>query len=297
MPQFIDRNRSRIIGILLLTPAALLILNAFYIPIIWNVILSFQHWDGFGDKVWAQLDNYKDLFQDSIYWKSVYHSLYIAVGSTFVAVFVGLILAILIFKVSSREGAFFRLVFFLPVMLPLAVVALLYTFVYNPEMGMLNQLLKIIGLGNLQHAWLADPNTVLAAITFVGAWKSFGLTMILCFAAIQSIPTSLMEASRIDGAGYFRQVFSIILPLIKPIILLSVVFTLTKNFKTYDLVFVMTRGGPGNASQIVPIYMLNTGFSYNEFGYAAAMACVLTVIVIIITIFTRLALRGENYEY
>jgi raffinose/stachyose/melibiose transport system permease protein len=293
----LKKYRISLIGFIFLTPGLLFILNAYVIPFFWNLILSFQEWDGFGDKKWIEFANYKTLIHDSVYWDTLNHSIYIALGATIIGVLAGLFLAILIFKVSRKEGSFFRLVFFMPVMLPLAIIGLMFTFVYNPEMGMLNQLLKILGLGNLQEAWLSNPDTVLAAITFVGVWRVFGITMILCFAGIQSIPTTLLEASRMDGAGYTRQIFSIILPLIKPIIQLSAIYTLAGNFKTFDLVYVMTKGGPGIASQIVPIYLLKTGFSFNEFGYAAAMGCILTAVVILFTLITRLSLGGKTYEY
>lgn len=297
MSELKSSTRITLTGMLFLLPAFCFVLFAIFIPTIWNSILSLQKWNGFRQKSWVGIDNYRLLIQDDKFWKSLYNSTYIAVGSTLLGVAVGLLLAILLFKVGKWEGAIFRLVFFMPVMLPLALIGLLFTFVYNPEMGLLNQFLVLIGADSLKHAWLSNSATVLICITIVGAWRVFGLTMMLCFAAIQSIPASLFEASKIDGASFIRQVVSIILPIIKPIIQLCCVFTLAISFKTYDLVWVMTKGGPGVLSQTVPINMLKTAFTYNEFGYSAAMGFILTLVVMIITVITRKALGGESHEY
>jgi raffinose/stachyose/melibiose transport system permease protein len=214
-----------------------------------------------------------------------------------VSVFLGLILAILIHRLGRREGAVYRLILFIPVMLPIAVIGLLFTFMYNPEMGLINQFLLTIGADSLTKAWLENKETVLIAISAVAIWRMLGLSMMLIFAGLQQIPNSLLESSKLDGANEFKQIIHIVLPLIKPVILLSIVFTLIMNFKTYDLVFVMTGGGPGTTSKTVPIYMVDTAFTYNEFGYSSAIGFLFTLLVVVLILLVNKLFKGDSYEY
>lgn len=203
----------------------------------------------------------------------------------------------MIYKLRKKEGAFIRLIFFTPIMLPTAIVGLLFTFVFSSDMGILNQLLKVAGLGGMTRAWLENKDTAMVCIAIVNGWKLFGVTMMLGYTAIQSIPDSLIESSYLDGAGYMKQIRHIILPLIKPTIQLAAIFSLTTAFRTYDLVWAMTMGGPGNLTTTVPIEMIKRSFVYNEFGYSAATGCILTIVVLIFIFITNKLLGGENYEY
>jgi ABC-type sugar transport system permease subunit len=284
-------------GILFMLPALAFIAFAIFIPTIWNIILSFQEWDGYLHREWVGFQNYIEALQDENVLKSLYNSIYMAVAITIAALVIGIALAGFLYRLGRREGAVYRLILFMPVMLPVAIIGLLFTFMYNPEMGLINQFLRAIGLDSWTRAWLENPQTVLLCIIIVGIWRLTGLTMMLCFAAMQNIPTSLFESSKLDGASYARQFFSIVLPLIKPIIQLSAVFTLVLAFKSYDLVFVMTEGGPGILSRTIPLQMIDTAFTYSEFGYSAAMGFLLTVAVMLIILITNKLLQGPTYEY
>lgn len=284
-------------GMIFLIPAALFIGYSILIPAIWNFVLSFQKWDGFNEAKWVGFRNYAKCFTNGTMRTAMLNSLYFAILMTVFSVLIGLAAALLIFRLGKREGAVYRLFIFLPSMLPTAIIGLLFTFLYNPEMGLINQFLRLVGLDSLTHAWLADLRVNKIAIGMVGIWRMAGLTMMLVFASLQSLPTTFFEAARLDGAGYWKQVKKIILPLTKPIILLSTVYTLIINFKTYDLIYVMTKGGPGISTKTVPLYVMETGFGYNEFGYAAAIGFVLAIVIYIIMGFVNLMLGGEKYEY
>ena len=286
-----------ITGILFLIPTLIFVAFSLFIPTIWNFILSFQEWDGFNDKKWVLFSNYIKAFQDDVLLKCLYNSVFLAVVTTLSSVVLGVILAGLIFRLGRVEGSIYRLIIFMPVMIPLAIIGLLFTFIYNPEMGLLNQFLVLIGLKGLTAAWLENQATIMWCIAIVGIWRITGLTMMLSFAGMQMIPVSLFESCKLDGAGYFRQFFSIMLPLVKPIIQLSTVFTLAISFKTYDLVFVMTKGGPAGFSKTIPLHMIDTSFGYNEFGYSSAMGFILTVIVMAIILLVNKFLGGEQYEF
>lgn len=290
-------HRVSVTGILFLLPAVVFLIYANYVPFVWNLLLSFQKWNGYLTQQWVGLDNYARLFTDDLYATSVFNSAFLALVATAGSVALGLVLAAFLYKVTKREGSVYRLILFLPSMMPIAVIALLFTFIYNPEMGMLNSLLKAVGLESLTTAWLEDRNTILWCIAFVNLWRMAGLTMMLCFTAMLMLPDSLFESSHLDGAGYGKQFFQIVLPLIKPILQLATVFTLTTNFKTFDTVFVLTRGGPGNISMTVPIYMTDTAFTFGEFGYAATMGVGITAVIIASIALAGRLLQGESHEF
>lgn len=290
-------SKVTITGIIFLIPSLVLISFSIFIPVVWNFILSFQEWDGYLSKRWVGLNNYIKFFTSKGEVKILWNSLYLGILSTVFAVIIGVMLAVLIYNLGKKEGSVYRLILFMPVMLPLAIIGLLFSFIYNPEMGLINQFLQLIGLGGLKTAWLENPKTVMNCIVVVGSWRMIGLSMMLSFAAMQSIPDSLLESARIDGASYIRQVFSIILPLIKPIVKIAAVFTLVMSFKTYDLVFVMTGGGPGKISKTIPLEMIDTAFRYNEFGYSAAMGFIATIAVMVVIGAVSKIMGGEQYEY
>jgi raffinose/stachyose/melibiose transport system permease protein len=290
------KTRTTLMGVAFLVPAFILMTYSNFIPAIWNLILSFQT-GGFGDLQWTGLQNYVTAVGDSVFLKSLWNSTFIAVVTTAFAVVFGVALALMIYQLGRYEGAFYRLVIFMPTMLPLAITGLMFIFVFNQESGLLNNFLRLIGLGDLAQPWLAKPPLNLYAICVVGIWRIVGLPMIFTYAALQSIPASLLEASKLDGATYLDDVRLVLLPLLKPIIATATIFTFIINFKAFDLVFVLTRGGPGNTSRVVPLNIVETAFTFNQFGYAASMGVIMTLVVLVLTGIINRILRSEVYEY
>lgn len=290
------RSYSKV-GVLFLSPALIFILVCNVVPFIWNFILSFQSWNGFNKAKFIGFENYIDSFNNPLVLKSLMNSVIFALGSTAGGVLIGLFLATLIFKMAGKEGSVFRLILYSPAMLPTAVVGLMFTFFYNPEMGLLNNFLELIGLESLTHVWLQSKTTAMASIVFVAIWKCTGSVMMLCFASMQSVPNSLYESSDLDGASYWKQMIHITYPLIKPMILLATINTLGTQYKSYGLIFTMTQGGPGNLTATVPIVMTKTAFNFGYFGNAASMGVIFTVVVAFSIIAVRKALKGEHYEF
>lgn len=291
------KHTSTIMGVIFLLPALIFIIYSSVIPFVWNIILSFQKWDGFNSPSFAGFKNYISVIKDPLVIKSIGNSILFAITSTAGGVILGLLLATLVFKLAGKEGSIFRLILFSPAMLPTAVVGLMFVFFYNPEMGLLNNFLKLIGCEELTKVWLQDKNTAMICIILVAIWKCAGTIMLLCFASMQTIPDTLYESCKLDGASYIKQVRYITYPLIKPMVLLATVNTLGTQYKTYDLIFTMTQGGPGDLTYTVPIYMTKTAFTYGNFGNAAATGTIFTIIVAISIIVARWMLRGEEYEY
>ncbi|MCU6797804.1 sugar ABC transporter permease [Paenibacillus sp. WQ 127069] len=287
---------STVLGFVFLAPVLFLILFVSYVPFIWNLILSFQEWDGFLTRNWIGFDNYIHIFADRTALISFYNTTFLGIFITLFSVVIGIMLAALIYQLGNKEGAFYRFALFTPSMVPTTIIAILFTFIYSPE-GVLNQALEAIGLEHLTRVWLGEPETVLPSIVLVDVYKNMGITMMLCFTAMQLIPKSIFEASRMDGIGYMRQFILIVLPLLKPIIQLCVVLSLITAFRTYDSVRILTNGGPGTMSKTVSLYMVDTAFNYNEFGYAASMGALFTGILLLTVLIARRLLGGETYEY
>lgn len=294
------RKRKRdklLLSVGFLLPAYVFVFFAFLIPGIWNIVLSFQEWDGFHEKEFVFLDNYRKAFGDALFLRSLKNSVMIAVITMIGATLLGLFLAMMIYRLGKKEGAFYRLIIFMPSMIPVSIIGLLFTFIFNSDMGLLNQLLRLIGLENLTTAWLENSATVLWCIIFVGIWRLLGMPMMLCFVALQEVPSSLLEAGKMDGATYRQQMTHILLPLIRPTIGLSMIFVLLNAFKTYDLVYVLTKGGPANLSMTVPIYMQKTAFTYSKFSYSSTMGVLMAVVVIAVVLVTKRVMKGESYEF
>ena len=292
-----DRRRIVHIGIIYLLPALVLITMFSIVPFVWNMILSFQKWNGFGAPQNIGLANYIYVLKNQLTQRALTNSVLYAFASTAGGLLFGLLFATLIFRLPAKEGGIFRLILYSPAMLPTAVVGIMFVFFFNPEMGLLNNFLRLIGLNSLTHVWLQDRSTAMACIIFVAIWKCSGSIMMLTFAAIQSVPASLYESSYMDGATFRQQMTQIVLPLIKPTILLATINTLGGQFKSYDLIFTMTQGGPADLTTTVPIVMKKTAFIFGSFGSAASMGALFTIVVAASILLVRLILRGDSYEY
>lgn len=283
-------------GILFLLPATLIYLYFAVIPFVDNFILSFQEWNGFSNRIWIGLTNYLKSFQDANFRLAIKNSVYLGIVSSIFSVVIGVFLAWLLLYVGKRSGGFFRTILFSPSMIPAVITALIFSFVYEPEIGILNQFLKLAGLGGMQKAWLTNRATVLNSLLFVSIWKQVGLTMVLCFAGMQAIPSSLLESARLEGASDWGVFVKIILPLIMSFVQLSAIFALMAGLKIYDTVLALTNGGPGKFSIVIPMLIMQNAFSFNRYGYGAAMSIIFVFIVLIGMIVTKRIIKGDSYE-
>ena len=288
---------SRILGTLLLVPALLFIVFAVILPIGWNFALSLTDWNGFSKVEIVGFDNYLKFLKDTSTLKGFIISIIIALGSSTIALTVGLFLALMINIIGRKTGSAFRLIFFAPSMMPMIVIGLMFTFILTPDIGLINIFLRAIGLGSLGKAWLGDPKLVLWTLSVVSGWRGSGSVMMLMYTSIVGIPTSMFEAAKLEGASYFQQIRRIILPLIMPTIRLVAMLVLIGSFKTYDIITVMTKGGPGDYSMTVPLHMLKQAFLFNQFGYASTIGVIFTLLVsVIIFLFNKFA-KGDVHEY
>ena len=288
--------RRRLVGYLFFAPAAVLLTTFMILPLLWNIILSFYKWNGSSNMLFVGLDNYIKVFQTHEIWITLQRSALIAAVSAVVSLVLGLGYALILYRLGQKEQTVFRFIFFSPAMMPMTVIGLLFVFVLSSE-GLLNNILELIGLGGWKHAWLGDPNISLWVVGIIQGWRQSGVIMMLFVTAILALPPSLFESARLEGASYLQQIRIIILPLIKPSLRLNVSMLVMWGFKTYDLVYVMTKGGPGEYTYTTPLKIIQLGFNLNEYGAAASLGVLLTVVVSICVIVARYLLRGEDYEY
>ncbi|GAA3881326.1 ABC transporter permease subunit [Leifsonia kafniensis] len=277
---------------LFLAPALLVFGFAVLLPVAMTVGYSFTEWNGYGEMIFVGFENYITAIGDTVFRDSFVHVLIYIVVTLVLEVAVGLVLAGLVSGVK-RGSLWFRVAIFTPVMLPMVVVAVLWAFVYNADFGLLNAALEAFGLAELQRVWLGDTSTALLAISVVSGWVYAGFYMTIFYAAFSQIPTDVVEAARLDGAGEARIFRSVKVPMIRSAVIVAVLLCVTGGFQSFDLFYVMTNGGPYGATEIPTTYLVRTVFSFGNVGYGSAMAVLLTgVIVAIGLVFVRL--NGRN---
>jgi raffinose/stachyose/melibiose transport system permease protein len=263
---------------LFLAPPLLVFGFAVLVPMIFTVGYSFTDWNGFGPMTFVGLANYLTAATDPIFRDSFVHvCLYIA-ATLVLEVLVGLVLAGIVS--AAAGGLWFRVAIFTPVMLPMVVVAVLWSFVYNPDFGLVNSALGAVGLDELQRVWLGDPATALAAVSVVSGWVFAGFYMMIFYAAFRQVPSEVIEAARLDGAGEWNLFRRIKVPMIRSAVWVGVLLCVTGGFQGFDLFFVLTNGGPYGATEIPTTYLVKTVFRNGDVGYGSAMAVVLTAIVL-----------------
>ncbi|QIW81295.1 carbohydrate ABC transporter permease [Bacillus tequilensis] len=278
-------NQNKITPYLFLVPALVFLLFV-YIPIFENVFLSLFQWSSFSpEKTFIGLKNYVELFHDPVFYQALSNNVLYAVISIVCQVFGGLILAaVLEDKLVRKWSPFFRTVFFLPVVISMTVIALLFDFIYNPETGLLNQLLQAVGLDQLTRAWLGEDSTAMLSVIFVSQWQSVGYIAMLYIVSIQKIPDELYEAARLDGAGKIQQFFHITVPQTKEMSFVAVVMTLTGAFTVFNEPYILTGGGPGNASEVLSTFLYKSAFTKDMMGYASAIATVVLIITLALSL-------------
>jgi raffinose/stachyose/melibiose transport system permease protein len=278
---------------LFLAPGLAVFGAAVLLPMVLTVGYSFTQWDGFGPMSFVGLENYQRAIGDDLFRDSFVHVVVYIAATIVLEVGVGLALAGLI--TMRRAGMWFRVAIFVPVMLPLVVVAVLWSFVYNPDFGLINGALEALGLEDFQRIWLGDPATALLAISVVSGWVYAGFYMVIFYAAFRQIPAEIEEAGKLDGAGEWALFRRIKVPMIRGAIGVAVLLCVTGGFQGFDLFFVLTNGGPYGSTEIPTTLLVKTVFRAGDVGYGSAMAVVLTAIVVGVgLLYSQARRRGER---
>jgi raffinose/stachyose/melibiose transport system permease protein len=245
---------------------------------------SLYDWDGVTPATWVGLDNYGDVVSDSDLRRAFLHSLILLFFYAVLPVLIGLLLAGLIARARVRGLTAFRTMLFLPQVIAMVVVAVMWRMIYDPANGALNELLRGIGLGSLAQNWLGDFNVALPAVGFVGTWVWFGLAMVLLTAGVQKIPRSLYDAARVDGAGAAREFFAVTLPALRGEIAVALTLTTIAALRNFDLIYITTKGGPGKATSVPAFQVYDRAFQTGQVGSAAAVGLTLTAIIFVLSV-------------
>ena len=279
---FARSNQVHIYGWLLLMPAAIFLIAFTYYPTVATLAHSFFS-DGTAlrPSVFVGLENYKLMLEDEVFWKVARNNFWYALGTIPVSVALALLMAIWVNGRLPARGLV-RMAYFTPTVLPMIAVANIWLFFYTPDIGLIDQVLGIFGAPG--HNWLGDPDTVLGSLIVMTIWKESGFFMIFYLAALQSLPPELEEAAKLEGAGrwyFFRRVT---FPLLMPTTLFVLINAVINSFKLVDHLFILTKGGPNNASNLLLYYIYEVAFSFFDEAYAATLTVVLLAVLAVIAI-------------
>ena len=276
-------------------PALILFCGVLIAPIGASAYFSFFDWNGFTQKTFIGLSNYKELFtSDSIgFMKALGNSMLLAALSVFIQLPLALGLALVLGRKVKGERAFLS-VYFMPVLISTVVIGQLWLKIYNPDYGVLNVALRAVGLDNLTHIWLGDKATALGAVFVPVIWQYVGYHMLLLYAGVKSVPTELREAAMVDGATNSQVNRFIVLPYIKPIIKISVIFAVTGSLKSFDLIYVLTNGGPLHATEVPSTLMISMLFLRNRYGMGSTIAVLLIVLCFGFALLINLVFKEED---
>ena len=266
---------------IMLIPLFLLILTFFLTPIFDTFLLSLSEWNGLGKREFVGIDNYSKMFSSRDFLGTLKNTAIYTLVSVVGNIGMGLILALSIARRKSVN--FYRVIFYIPVLLSATTISLLWSKIFEPYFGVLNSFLRTIGLDVLTRQWLGDPTTALGATLAVAIWKYCGFAMILLLAAMLSIPKEIYEAANLDGITPVKEALLITIPMIRSVLLTTIMLQIANTMKGFDIVWVLTKGGPGTATKLLTIDIYLQAFQNSRYGYGAARAVFLAIVIIIIT--------------
>jgi len=285
-----------------LIPGIIAFLIIIIFPFLVNIGISFTAWRGVGTPVWVGLKNYQELIGDSVFWLSFRNNLILLIAMTVIPVIFGLLLATFLFdyianNFGQKVSSFFRAGFYLPQILPSAVIGIVWAWILQPDWGVVNYVLKAIGFSSLTRNWLGDPSTALLAVMVVMVWFQIGYPVVIFMAALQRIEPELLEAASIDGASWLQKFYYITIHQIRPEILVVILTTTIYTLKIFGQVYVLTGGGPGSATSVPSYYAYKQFFETQQVGYGSTVSLAMAAIIVLLTIlFINIQSRQERAE-
>jgi len=293
------RGRSRRLAIreaftayLFVSPNLLLLVLFLFIPLAWAVLLSFQDAKSFGPSTWIGLENYKTLFSDDVFWTVLVNSIVFTVATVPTSVALGLAFAVLLNKALPARGLL-RTIIYLPIVISGLVTSLIGLLMFDEGVGILNGVLRAIGWGEV--AWQTSGPLAMTSVVLMTMWTRIGFAMVIYLAGLQDIPEDMYEAATLDGANGWQQFWNVTVPMLRPATLFLIVMNVIWSFQVFDVIYVMTNGGPGNSTAMLVTYAYEKGFGPSrDFGYGATIGVVLFVLTLIFTAFQLRARRGEE---
>lgn len=279
-----NSRKSTIKAYLFLVPAFIIFSSVVIIPTLYSFYLSFFSWNGIGEKSFVALKNYYNLFTaDAVFLTALKNNFIWILLTVFFTIGISLMLAVILNR-SFKGRVVYRAVFYVPYMLSWVVVGVIWKWMYNPNMGFINEVLEILGLSDFKSGWLSNPKISLYCVYFAAMWQGVGQPMILFLSGLQTIPSDILEAAAIDGAGKVRTFFCITLPMLKETFVVVFATLIIAAMKVYDIIKVMTGGGPANSTETLATYMYSQTFMYSNFGKGSAVASIMFLMMILIIV-------------
>lgn len=270
-------NNTQMSALIFLLPAFLGTLIFILIPVICSFGLSFVQWDLLNPIKFVGFENYREIFHDGLFYKILGNTIVFALSTSFLGVIIPLILASIL-NTKIRGSEFFKGAYFLPFITPMVVVGVVWAWIFDPNIGLLNQML------HLHLNWLYDSKLAMPALIVVSVWKLIGYNMIIFLSSLSAISQSLFEAAKIDGANSFQIFKNVTIPMLSPTIFFVVIITAISSFQVFDLIYLMTQGGPFDSTNVLVYAIYKNAFEYFNVGKASAIAYVLFVIILVLTL-------------
>ena len=271
-------------------PALVVISAVIVFPWVFTLWMSVHRWTLGQEQSFIGFDNYIRLASDVRFWESLWHTLIYTVLSVVAPLFLGT-LAALVFDAQFPLRGFLRGVFVMPMMATPVAIALVWTMMFHPQLGVLNYLLSFIGIGPLE--WIYNQSTVIPSLVLVETWQWTPLVMLIVLGGLAAVPREPYESAEIDGANAWQKFRYLTMPMIAPFLMIAVIIRSIDAVKSFDIIYAMTQGGPGTASETINIYLYNTAFSYYDIGYGSAMAVVFFIIIVALS-FVLLMVRQRS---
>ena len=282
------KRGERLTGLAMTLPALIFFIAFIGIPIVRTILLGFQKWNAIGTAKWVGLANYEHMAGDAVFHRALFVTLLLTAVLTIFLIIVPMLIAVLFNMGWGVFGTIGRTMLFMPAIISWVVTGALWKLILDPNLGSLNVLLENIGLASLQQNWLGNPDIVLYSIAVVAIWQQIGLYVIIFFAGIQGIDVTLFEAAEIDGASAWQQFRNVTVPMLRPVTLVVLTLNLLNGIKLFDVIWVMTQGGPVNASQVLGTYMYRVSFANRglpDFGYGSALSTVILILCLFVLVF------------
>ncbi|MFD0673827.1 carbohydrate ABC transporter permease [Cohnella sp. GCM10027633] len=276
-----------------LAPALLLFSVFVIIPIVWSAYYGFFDWKGIGSAKFIGFDNFEEVLLDPVFWKSFKNNMLVVAASVFGQVPIALILALLLMR-NTWLHSFIRSAVFMPMVLSSVVVGIIWSYIYHPEIGILNFLFDKLGLESWKRQWLSDPDVSMYSLMVPIVWNYIGPYLIMFMAALKNIPGDMDDAAKIDGAQGARKLFSLTLPMIWDTIKVAVVLCISGSLKAFDLIYVMTGGGPAHSTELLASYMYNNTFAIYRFGYGSAVSTMIILLSLLLIVGSQYLMKRDN---
>lgn len=274
-----NAERRQIFAMCFIIPAVAFIIFYAYIPIVTTIRYSLTSWNGYSVQLESiGLANYVRAAQDPVIWRALVNNLWILGVSLFLQLPLAFLAAYGVFLLKHKLAETCKILFFVPGVLSPVMIGLIWCFIYDYQRGLVNAALKALGLGGAIQAWLGDPRFVNFAIYVVIIWAYFGLHCILHSSGLNSLPEEIIEAVKIDGAGRFAAAYHVYIPMLSEVLRVSLIMAIIGSFTYFDLIFIMTGGGPFHSSDVLATYMYNRAFQARQFGYGSAIAVIILLL-------------------